>query len=600
MSNYPTPSVIAHRALNYLIRDHKLSYIGLRHLLESLSDGGRNHWLEGFFKRRQQAKHKPVYFCGASLKGTNENGELQYRDYFSPSPTTMLIEAYLLSTISLQGQFQSSDAVYSYKLAPFSKRYIYEPFFLGFTRKNEGILAALRAHEGSVALITDVKSYYPSIDKKKVLVALDSKLGASDLELRFKQFFRETTEATLQLTIPGATGIPIGPAISHYLGQLALEKVDQAFFERYPGRYFRYVDDIAIVIEAGRVDKVREELRTALSEEGLSLNTDKTECVDRSAWEGRFSDNQDKISSESFDELIDRISYFTIRSPDAFNELLTAFRDSGISLPLGKVQAKVSSNSFRAYAARLTYGVQLLVRQNSRGDKLRLHFLNDTTESLLKAARILRDDYLRHAQSLFAREIPLAGARRRWHLQDFRFVLNRLLYLTSPGDYPKLLSFVPDCPELLELRVAITSLIEQDPTILLGFPGAVSKSVGEIALERGIKMQPSSQIRASAATSSAERGYRDSLTSLLAYGLIDIPHDVEGAYGASDVALFKYSAGIAPLERELEDLSYVDELRCLQIGKNRSDLERILTTRFDGDEEPFLEGLHLGGHYHSG
>ena len=57
--------------------------------------------------------------------------------------------------------------------------------------------------------------------------------------------------------------------------------------------------------------------------------------------------------------------------------------------------------------------------------------------------------------------------------------------------------------------------------------------------------------------------------------------------------MLKFCERAQPEGRELDDLSYVDELRSIQIGKH-VDSAQILETRYSYDEDLILEALNVG------
>ena len=70
-------------------------------------------------------------------------------------------------------------------------------------------------------------------------------------------------------------GVPQGLPISNHLAELFMAAFDEEMKEKYPGRYFRFVDDILFVTESELSNRETDEIETRLSESGLSLNRDK-------------------------------------------------------------------------------------------------------------------------------------------------------------------------------------------------------------------------------------------------------------------------------------------------------------------------------------
>ncbi len=71
------------------------------------------------------------------------------------------------------------------------------------------------------------------------------------------------------------TGVPQGLPISNHLAELFMASFDQEMKEIYPGRYFRFVDDILIVTEPALKEQDIEAIEARVLQLGLSLNKDK-------------------------------------------------------------------------------------------------------------------------------------------------------------------------------------------------------------------------------------------------------------------------------------------------------------------------------------
>jgi len=137
----------------------------------------------------------------------DKNGQHIYREFFVPSPTTALVEANILTKLSALSQFQSSPAVYSYRWPRPTSGRLFQHYFAGFSRRNEDITAALKSSKENVAVVTDVKSYYPSIRRGPLLLNLKNRLKLSGAGARFSGHVESTVAAMLNQT--AEVGIPI-------------------------------------------------------------------------------------------------------------------------------------------------------------------------------------------------------------------------------------------------------------------------------------------------------------------------------------------------------------------------------------------------------
>jgi hypothetical protein len=129
-------------------------------------------------------------------------------------------------------------------------------------------------------------------------------------------------------------GIPIGPALSHILGNLALEQVDEEMYEQMHERYLRYVDDILLVAEKTEVPSLEKKLRQLLEEQKLTLNENKHDTVTSSEWLGNLPNPEDNIVGKKFDQLINRIHLYLWWKPSVKNELSEYLSKQGIAMPI--------------------------------------------------------------------------------------------------------------------------------------------------------------------------------------------------------------------------------------------------------------------------
>jgi len=532
----------------------------------------------------------------------DKNGQHIYREFFVPSPTTALVEANILTKLSALSQFQSSPAVYSYRWPRPTSGRLFQHYFAGFSRRNEDITAALKSSKENVAVVTDVKSYYPSIRRGPLLLNLKNRLKLSGAGARFSGHVESTVAAMLNQT--AEVGIPIGPPLSHFLGQLALAQVDTVLEKTYPGRYFRYVDDIVIVVPRNRAEAAQKDVSVALSNEGLLINELKTEVASREVWfEERYIESGHNRKLK-FEEFLDRLAIYFILNPTTFKDVAAIFRERGFSLPLTRILARSQDSRYRRFLRALIRGTAGAWYGGWPEDRWlevshRWRYLADNLDTLLRDAETIKGNFIEHSERLGSMEIPGSGLRRRRYLQECRFVFNRLMYLTPIEDYSKLLNAVPKCNELVEIRASLQSISEGSLDPLLTLPGAAPRTVGELSREMGLDMKAPSTEAMQQARKTSPIAYRDSIAILTLFGAYrPSKTDIEEELGLSDRPLIQFCAGLAAPRRETADFSYIDEIRCLQLGRNRSDITTQLVDRMGDLEDFILEGLALGEDYY--
>jgi len=140
----------------------------------------------------------------------------------------------------------------------------------------------------------------------------------------------------------------------------------------------------------------------------------------------------------------------------------------------------------------------------------------------------------------------------------------------------------------------MNALANRDVTLLMELSGPTVSSFGQLWIEAYGATTPKLNMKGVVA------GARlDSLCTLSAFGIVD-EQMVNSLIFAEkeDELLLEFCNARSPTFRELNDLSYVDQIRSLQLGQDKNCCFRAMTTRFDDEELPYLDALALsfGGH----
>lgn len=122
----------------------------------------------------------------------------------------------------------------------------------------------------------DVKDFYPSI-RHDLLVAQLSK------KIRKKEILHLITNSISQQTASKPTagekqyntiGIPQGLSISNVLANVYMQPIDRKYKKRTSIQYFRYVDDILILCNQKRTERIKDEIIGDCKDIGLKIHTD--------------------------------------------------------------------------------------------------------------------------------------------------------------------------------------------------------------------------------------------------------------------------------------------------------------------------------------
>lgn len=141
-------------------------------------------------------------------------------------------------------------------------------------------VAVLDESPGQSIVKVDIESFYDSIDRDLLLKTLDGMLRSEVVARLVREsincpivpaHFRKTDLNSFVLK----DGVPQGLPISNFLAHVYLSSFDADMSLRDVA-YFRYVDDILVLVPESRVNEVTEWIREGLARLGLSPNTKKS------------------------------------------------------------------------------------------------------------------------------------------------------------------------------------------------------------------------------------------------------------------------------------------------------------------------------------
>ncbi len=532
-------------------------------------------WLAEFLTRQAVTKKSGSYREFLELKGIDSSGQPVFREMVGASPISILLESFLLDIIRTRQVYQPPPCVYSYRWpATDGRNQIFSYFLKDYFRRDRDVQEALSKTADAVAIVVDIEGFYPNAKKdvcEKRLRELFKKAELPDLENRIAN---QLSEIVLN-GLPN-NSIPIGPAIGHFLGQLALMKVDSICMEQFPGGYFRYVDDIVVVVSKSKVKETLSWLESVLDREEFSLNTNKTDIVPSENW--RSQDNYHAMTdgSDLFQGIVDVLKIFLSLHPEKYVEVRKRLVDDGCCLPL---------NSLRAVSATSWYRRNLLwVWQHARGNK---QFGKLSVEGLVNQASRARVHYRDVCRRLINIEAPITGMARRWHVQSARYAFNRLLYFSGLNMEGTELESLPEIAELFQLRTVVRAIKARDCTALLDLPSVATKTFAGIASEYmagDVKVDWESK---------QDTWLKDGVAPLLLHNVVQMPATLRNKLSLNDREFLNFCETRDVDKRNMRDHSAVDELRCLQLGEGRASILSFLSSRFDDEEDVALDGLFL-------
>jgi hypothetical protein len=577
---FDTNQTLLIRALNSNRFTYFPTYLGLRLIGDQLPSDTKGY-LEQLITRRLKSSDTWRFQNFKLYKGsahTPEGITHEYRDCLAPSPITALAEAHILALMAGNPSFQLSDRVFSYQWprSRFSGG-SYAFFAEGWKRRNYDVAEALKRPD-SIAIVTDIKKFYPSAKQEHIITALkncfvgtnNNNHAEADVILGF---FAQMLDVSKE-------GIPIGPASSHVLGNLVMGGVDRELTNIYGTNYFRYVDDIVIVCPSSEEAGVRKVLNACLDRHGFSPNEDKETALDSKSWENIHL-QPDIDTEDNFRTFTSDLAIYLAFYPDQAEPLKVLFSKHGFSIPVTRLLALSSYSRFRSF----------LINWKSPSRLIQIFsILRKKNGDFLTRGIHLKTVYERILNELLKEPSNQEASLRRWQIQRSRRVINTLFYLRDFNEWNDMLWQFEAFPELVEQQALAESLSSGVVNSILPFygsgPGAFSQLWSEYRKEEAtFNWYGQSLVTAEI----------DSLMNLKLYGVLstELPQLLGGESNISQVRMLGVVNQDCPNKRSKPDLSFEDEFESLRLGVSNSALSELARTRYSYSESTALEALML-------
>lgn len=576
--------VIALRTLNYFRSMHLPSYVALRILLESTDESRFDEVLSGLID--QATLRKTSRMIHLKRYKAIEGSRYLYRDYFVPSPSEALADSFAIAALHSSGVLKRKADVYSYRPPP-SDDYgrNFEHFASGYRQRNIEVSARIKA-TGGVAVVADLKSFYPSISGRRALELLLERLDRSSAPKRSVAIVQASAERALMKEEGGAGGLRVGAELSHALANVYLTKLDERMRTQFPGSYFRYVDDTVLVVQPSQVSAALSMMDEVLEGLKLKRNVDKDAVADAEEWEMFSQVGKAGLNGgDCLAHLKFRLKLFLARNPEGFDELSRRLDSNGIYLPLKQLRQGAFDRHWRDR-------VSDFFRQ---GWKVALRYRFDTIQGVVGAALACRAEILRLLQIELERGISgaLSSVARRWRIQSARFSINRAIYFADDSVLGEIAIFTGAIPELKEIHAVANALIGNFEQLIFT-PGPAVAAAAQLMSLRGLR--PPSEVGA---------------LSLLAGDVIS--SDLEAHFALRGLGSFDLDAGVRSddlrglISFSRRDsaavfgnrLGYGAEVSALARGRSFEQLADIASTRFSSQEDVVLDALSLSSAYMS-
>jgi hypothetical protein len=565
------------RALNATRQSYFPTYVGLR-LIANQLPSVENSYLRRAVERRLSVGDRWSFKHFDYFKAMDHVGGQQvpqYRSCLAPSPFTAFAEALILAKLASMPSFAAPERAYSY-LWPNSGRSgsSYEFFAQGYRRRNVDVANAL-GRPGTVAVVTDLKGFYPSIRRDHVMSELGSRLRAQDQRDDLAPDAIENFY--LKLFGAGGGGLPIGPASAHVLGHLALVDVDRDLTSAYGSAYFRYVDDIIVVCDAADAGATMKRIADCVNSQGYKLNAEKSVVVSAEEWNSNVL-RLDVAGSDDFRRYTHDLAAYLALHPDRESELSTSLSEAGLSIPIHRLVALSHYSRFRYFLGR---------RKAPGGLPHALGMVFARNADFVERAVRLKQDYEQSLDNLLRDGSAVGPELHRWHVQRIRRIVNTLFYLRRFSEWKSSVDVFDAVPELVEQRALALALASGTVNPVLPFFPRGPAAFAELWSEHGEEsaaIDPVADLMTAAAT--------DSLATLSLTGTV-LPEAIPAFAHGDHFRLLQIVKRREAIVRSNPDLSYEDEFESLSLGSSCEAISTLARTRYALREGATLDALSL-------
>ncbi len=568
---------LAVRALNHWRSLYMPTYIALRLFLQQLPQSKQSDYLEAFLLRKLPMGELCRYRRFFRFKGFDSKGEIEYREFYAASASSALGEAYVLKLLSALEGLANRSCVFSYQWPRNAKEgRSYRYFFPGYNARQHKVSSLLQTNSNYVVLVHDIKDFYPSIHTDIVYKRLESHISKSALSTSSEIV---GTICQKMLQIPDK-GVPIGPALGHIFGNIALEHVDDQMSTKFKDRYLRYVDDIFIVVEPQEIQNAQNELEKLIREEDFSLHSEEGKRDKVSSQEWLDNIHTEQVLGENFEDLFRRVRFFLWHRPYKLKSLQREFREKGIPMPLQRLSQDAHYGRFQRYMG------QYIHDSPGKLPNFFIQFIFDDEPKLIKTAIQLRRDFFEAAKHIDVQGARAHGIIRKLRVQRLRYLLNRLLYLMPIHEFQDLLGLTPDVEEFFEYRSLIKAIMTKRLDPILQLPGPAIATFASLYRELGYEGYPEYDLE----LLNSDR-ILDSVCTLALLDVITVSDAWVNSLAQANSELVKFCQLSTPCKRLIRDQQFEDEIRTLQLDESADKMRDILSSRFSDMEDIPLEAL---------
>ena len=570
--------IVARRSLNHAKTLNPIMYLTIRCFFESFSIKAReDDAFVDFIERKLYVRNHWSTKQYKLFKEKNEKGFI-YRDTLSLSAFGIISESYLMMKISASEYIENKKYIYSYllpKRVESSRNFEY--YFTGYKKRNKEISNIFEEESDKVAIVLDLTKFYPSIDKSKSKDIFLNALG-EDSKSEVSILSEKISNSILEQS---TKGVPIGTNLSHLIAQTYLLDFDEKLNSKFPNKYFRYVDDIIIICKKSEKKEVEEYVASTLPKE-LELNESKTDIVNAKEWALLNSENESK--NESLHDLLHFITTYLVMYPSRIDELSKQIKKAGYNIPLKKIENQSKNSMFRLF-------LKSFMKRNKKYTPLELYFTKSSV--IVGKLLALKKSYMVRFKELLKLSYDNTNsAENRSNTQQLKYILNRLLYLSTIDELSELIKKVPDTEKFQDTKIVIYALDTKDLKEAIQYGGKIIQTISELWIESDIETIIFTEDSFKEISNLDE--VVDSIIVLFLHKVI--------TFEIKDIVKFLNEENQEYLQVVIDscykvknkDNEFLLEIQGLLKGRDLDEKYKLLTTRYDDSEDILLVGLNLG------
>lgn len=571
--------VIARRSLNHAKNLNPIMYLAIRCFFESFSSKAKkDDFFKDFIERKLYVRNHWSTKQYKLFKEKNRD-DFIYRDTMSLSAFGIIAESYLMMRICESQCIKNKEYVYSYLLptrVEASRNFEY--YFTGYKKRNEDVSDAFAKDSSQVAVVLDLKKFYPSIDKNKSKDIFFNALGKETNSEVFK-LSEKISNSILEQSIEG---VPIGTSLSHLIAQTYLLDFDKNLSNKFPNKYFRYVDDIIIICKESEKKEVEEYVDSMLLPLELKINDSKTDEVDADKW--ALLNMENESMNESLHDLLHFITAYLAMHPERIENLSKLIHEAGYNIPLKRIEKQSKNSMFMLF-------IKSFMKKNKKYTPFELFFMK--SEVIVGRLLALKTFYIGRFEKLLKLSYDNTNsAENRSNTQQLKYILNRLLYLSTIDELAELIKKVPNTEKFQDTKEVINALHSQNLKSVIKYGGKVVQTVCELWIENDMD-----------AISLSENDFKETsnINDVIDSIIIMFLHKVV-TFEMNDILKFLNEESQEYLQVVLDDSykvknqsnEFLLEIQGLLKGRDLDSKYKLLITRYDDEEGISLAGLNLG------